>query len=251
MRRSFRCHWSLGVFVTLGLVGSCSAYDFGEVPVVEVSVDAQSPTWENGIQALVEAKCDNCHGAAESRFDPGEIRDRPALRFSISDSEEAFAPYGERAFVRVFQSPDKPMPPTYGTPLTEKEKAALRTYLDAKGFNPETRPEPSPEEGDTFVSENCANVDAALYAGLTFAGDLATPVQNCTGCHIGAATYGGGLDLSTAEQWKLHRNKIVFVLLTDDVSKQMPLGRSASFLDEGQPGRILANYACVSSEVLP
>jgi len=108
----------------LSLFISCS-YDFGdELP--DETLISDPPTWEGGIQALMYQKCDNCHGILDSQFVPGNAKD---LNFYFSRDENAFAQFADRIQARVFDAPDSPMPPLYGTPLTEQELQGLREYI--------------------------------------------------------------------------------------------------------------------------
>lgn len=107
---------------------ACHADDFGNRKVTEIAVNKESPTWNSGVADVLLYKCDSCHATLAGQFAPGNVKND---KFDFSASEEVFlANYAERVRRRVFNSPENPMPPKFGTPLTENELQALKGYLD-------------------------------------------------------------------------------------------------------------------------
>jgi hypothetical protein len=228
-------------------LSSCSAADFGSKPPISVSVDTENPTWGNGIGELVIRKCDNCHARAPSKFAPGEIRDNPTrYQLGLGESEERFLQFGRISYTRTFETPDDPMPPTYGTPLNESEKAALKKYLEDRVINAVPA-----SDRDTFLTQACEGVETNT---LTFAVDVASAAstQGCTasGCHDTARSGNKNVALTTAADWRTHRAALVTVLANDDASVvRMPFGRADAYTTEGNPGRVFLRYLCSSAEI--
>jgi cytochrome c5 len=223
------------------LVTSCSSYDLGSKAPIAVTVDTASPTWENGIENLVAKKCDNCHAKSTSKFVPGEIRDdKDRLAVGFSESEDRFLSYGSLSYNRVFNDPSDPMPPNYGTPLNDSEKAALKTYLETKVINVS-------EDRNKIAADACVGVSGG--GSLKFASD-AEPVytSQCASCHS-TATGVGGLDLSSAAQWKSNKVDLIYVLTTKSAGNKMPPGRADGYTAAGNTGAVLLNYLCTSTEV--
>jgi hypothetical protein len=236
----------LGLSAVLVLfAGACSAADYGDKQPIAVAVNIEDPTWDNGIGELVARKCDNCHAKTPSEFVPGEVRDDPArYQLGLAESEETFLRYGGVSFSRVFETLDDPMPPKYGTPLSDSEKSALRVYFDRKGIG---REQPEGVRA-AFLRETCGSVTANT---LTFASDVTTPAgtQGCTGCHSGPSPQGG-LSLAAAADWKTHREALVWVLAKNgEGENRMPFGRPDDYTAAGQPGEILLRYLCGAAEI--
>ena len=221
-------------------LSSCSSYDLGSRSPIAINVNTESPTWENGIQELIARKCDDCHAKQPSKFVPGEIRDDRA-RYSVgfSETEDGFLNYGSLSYQRVFNDAAKPMPPKYGTPLTEAEKLALKKYLEDKVIN-------VADDETAFAQEACNGIAANTF---NFAADVETVYRTqCAACHA-SATGVGGLDLSVAAQWKQEKNTLIYTLQTTTAGKKMPPGRADTYTDAGNPGEVLLNYLCASEEV--
>jgi hypothetical protein len=229
----------------IAILISCSSADFGDKSPVTVSVNTAAPTWDNGIGALVASKCDNCHAKALSAFVPGEIKDNPA-RYAVgfAETEDRFLGYGAISYARVFNDSAKPMPPNYGTPLSEDEKTALKKYLEDNVVN-------KSEAGDareTFVTATCGSVAPST---LTFASDI-LPVATaaCLGCHSEAPNNSGKVLLNSAADWKLHRRDLIWAMASSDATLKMPIGRGTDYTAPGQPGETFLKYLCSSSEIL-
>ena len=194
-----------GVFA---VVLACSSADLGNKPLATVTVDVNNPTWGNGIQAVLAAKCDNCHAKEVTKFTPENARQ---YRYDFSGSEANFkAGYLKLVQNSVFNEKPSVMPPNYGTPLSTGEKAALKKYLDTQIAALPT-PVPTPVTATT---------------SLTFAGDIKSITDtSCarSGCH--SATGGSSFPLTTVAEFKA--NMLNFSAAENSLgqieSNQMPL----------------------------
>ena len=229
----------------LAILSSCSSADFGDKSPVTVSVNTAAPTWDNGIGALVASKCDNCHAKTLSAFVPGEIKDNPArYAVGLAESEVRFLGYGAISYARVFNDAAKPMPPSYGTPLSADEAAALKKYLEDNVINKSD----TAAARETFLTATCGSVAPST---LTFASDI-VPVATaaCLGCHGDAPNNSGKVLLNSAADWKLHRRDLIWAMASSDATLKMPIGRGADYTAAGQPGETFLKYLCASSEIL-
>jgi uncharacterized membrane protein len=102
---------------------ACGSKDLGKEPFDQVLVDEANPTWEADIQVLMNAKCMNCHADPKPKFAPLSA---PAL--NLADSA-TFNAHAAQIKFRVLDDKVTPMPPTLGTPLTDREKNALKNYF--------------------------------------------------------------------------------------------------------------------------
>ena len=152
------------------LLGACSSYDLGDKSPVEVEIDATSPTWSQA-SALVESKCMNCHATPRSPYAPTNT---PPLALS---SGQGFYDAVARIKARVFEDTASPMPPNFGTPLVENERAGLRAFIDAVEAAKQSN-SPSPIEGIAAGTGQTSSLSAAF-------------ASNCAGCH-GAQGQGSG-----------------------------------------------------------
>jgi hypothetical protein len=117
----------------IAVVGACSSYDFGKVEVDEVIVKSDSTDpWENGVKLLMKVKCNDCHYPDEKykKFQPGTA-DTAKARIDFTDKVK-FEEIAENIKLRVFDSqPPLRMPLDFGNPLTDQEKAGLKSYVEA------------------------------------------------------------------------------------------------------------------------
>jgi mono/diheme cytochrome c family protein len=149
----------LPVFATLCILApACGTFDYGDAPVDEVEVDVKNPEFALDIKPLMQLKCMNCHAKEPGPFAPGDATYIPL------DVEAKFEALAARVEARVFKKPDDPMPPDFGTPLTDNERAALKKYL--ANLKTEVTPTPTPEPGEKTLT---------LSAEYTSEG--------CNGCH--------------------------------------------------------------------
>lgn len=147
MKRFIRVSCVLGPCV-VALLTACGTFDFGEAPVDEVEVSTTAPNFAYDIKPLMELKCMNCHTSSPSDFVPA---DTPPI---VLDAEADFKKLADRVRIRVFESPADPMPPDFGTPLTENETAALKKYLD--DLKAAATPAPTAKPGTTTVTLSAA-----------------------------------------------------------------------------------------------
>ena len=126
----------LSILTLAASLGACSweSKDIGNSDIVEVNVNPENPTWQAngefaGIQDLVAAKCDDCHGDV---FKEG-IPDTTTLQMFSKMDNLMFLSYSREVFERVFgdksHDPHKVMPLPYGNPLSSKEKVALCRFM--------------------------------------------------------------------------------------------------------------------------
>lgn len=103
------------------VVGGCSVYDFGGRKPVEVVLDAKTASWNTGIGLLFAVKCASCHA-------PGNPL-RPANVPTFLFQNEAVVQANKALIIgEVFT--EKTMPPSFGTPLTDNERAGLKGYFE-------------------------------------------------------------------------------------------------------------------------
>lgn len=153
----------IGCYVLAGaaLAAACGSFDYGDEKPTEILVDAENPNWTADIQYLMELKCMNCHADPLPKFSP---RDTIPIKL---DDEKIFKAQAARIKARVFNSPADPMPPNFGTPLSDNEKKALMKYLDAVIA---AQPEPSPGAGGDGGGGDGTALSQAF-------------VSNCSLCH--------------------------------------------------------------------
>jgi len=132
---------SLFAVALVGALLGCSADDLGDEKPISVAVNAESPTWGNGIGELVNKKCANCHMPVSARGDfvPANVPTRTIINIgkeSFFDSAGAVQDkgYAMLAYRRIFQDPVNPMPKQFATPFVGDEQLALKKYLETKGF---------------------------------------------------------------------------------------------------------------------
>lgn len=147
----------VGGLASLTSLTACGTFDYGDAPVDEVEVSTTNPNFLYDIKPLMTLKCMNCHTTKPSSFVPP---DTPPIAL---DNEAKFKELADRVRIRTFEKPDDPMPPPYGTPLTENERKALKKYLD--DLKAAATPAPTATAGGTTVT-----LSAAYQA-------------TCVGCH--------------------------------------------------------------------
>lgn len=166
---------------------ACGTWDYGDAPVDEVEVSTTNPSWAYDIKPLMELKCQNCHTDKPGRFVPG---DTPKIKL---DDEATFRARADRVEARVFKTPDKPMPPHFGTPLNDNERAALKKFLaDLKASLPPATPVPTVDPSKPKVK--FSEVSGVFTAACASAG-----------CH---AAEGPAKPLSNLAEIKASREKI-------------------------------------------
>lgn len=121
------------------VLSACSAYDLGAAGNYYYDIGAENlanPTWEGGINVIVEKKCATCHTAQTPWYKPKNV------------DEGGFGKQLEGIGTKEFWKKDDPvltviklclesvcgkekipMPPKYATPLSQIEKQALLNYL--------------------------------------------------------------------------------------------------------------------------
>lgn len=220
MNKKFLKHWSLAASFVFVL--ACSSYDLGKEKQVEISVNAENPTFDGDIAPLIQAKCSSCHTSERSKFVPGDTTVGDA-QLDAMHVLANFRAKATRIRVRVSESPSKPMPPHFATQLTANEKAALLKYVEkVEAENPDNQ----------FA---CPNTTSAL----TYADVSATLTSACASCHTGSYEP----TLSSLEDVKTHRADVTQQVGT----KQMPQG-DAAFHDTPERAS-LVEWLCGGSDL--
>lgn len=190
--------------VGLVLLGAaCSrSYDLGSEPVEEVAVNEVNPTWENGIGQLMTSKCGNCHVPRPGPFVPPNT----PLSFDFTQKETTTS-FRCRVAARTLEGNPTPMPPDFATPLTAREKAALKAYL--------------------ATLPPCETLTpAGTETSLTYDDVKGSLVTDCAsaGCHVqpgAAANY----DLSESNKETILTRTYADKALSRIADGSMPLGR--------------------------
>ena len=115
--------FSVLTLTALNTAACSSAETLAELVPPQVAVDAQNPTWNNGIANLVKERCASCHGARKEAFVPSST---PFLDFT---KEEEFRSVRFRSIARI-KDEANPMPPRYADPISKTEAEALIRYLE-------------------------------------------------------------------------------------------------------------------------
>lgn len=160
--------------VCAGVV-ACGTWDYGDAPVDEVEVSTTKPSWTYDVKPLMELKCMNCHTDKPGRFVPG---DTPPISL---DDEATFRARADRVEARVYKTPAKPMPPHFGTPLNDAERASLKKFLaDLKASLPPPTPAPTadPSKPKVKYSEVSGLFTAACASAGCHASGQATPLSD-------------------------------------------------------------------------
>lgn len=148
------------MFALTQLLACGVSYDLGSHPPSETDINTTNPTWEADIQFLIQVKCMNCHAEPKPQRAP---KLTPPIAF---DSLQIFkVDYLDRIKERVFNSPNNPMPPNFGTALTQPEKDAIKLFINQtelaqKPATPTPTPTPNGPTGPTlsqYFQTKCAN----------------------------------------------------------------------------------------------
>ena len=212
---------------------ACSSADLGSKPPLALQVDAANPTWGNGIQALLAAKCDSCHAKELTKFTPENAR---PYRYEFSVSEAKFkASYLTLVQNSVFKAKPQVMPPNYATPLSADELAALQKYIESALA---AAPAAIPSSGPTSTT-------------LTFLTDIkAITDTSCarSGCH--STSGGSSIPLSSAAQFKTAMANATSsnTPLARINAQNMPLGNTTNF-STSDNGKKVIEWLSASSEV--
>lgn len=163
---------ALKVFFLLLLAQSCNSYDFGSEPPLSIALNADNPTWDNGIGVLVTAKCANCHRPQTERtqFVPSDVPPTfDDIRTQNFFTDPNNAARITQAYERVFNNTEKPMPPHFATPLTSNERDALKKYLSTKVSTVDSYCGTSGSSSNTYVqmaaTVNGSCATAACHGG--------------------------------------------------------------------------------------
>lgn len=207
-------------------LNSCGAYDLGKNDAPHVTVDTANPTWANGVQAVIEAKCANCHAKAAERnsFVPAntpKLVDNIKLQSFFEGASSYAAGYPYLVYRRVFETPDDPMPPTFGTPLYDDELAALKGYLTNLNF-----------------SKQCVGITTTA---LTYADVKPIIDSKCVSCHL--ATSSVRKPLATLAQIRVERDAAIAYV----TAGTMPDG--APEFGPSEEGKNLLNWLCAGSDL--
>jgi len=213
--------------LALLVICGCEAYDLGDESAPAIAVDAANPTWDNGVQQILERRCDSCHAKGERPFAPANVA---PYKWGLSEGEDAFKTrYATASLASVLDAGD-PMPPNYADPLSDDERAALVKYIGIVKAGQ-----------DLYAS--CERRTTAL----TFVGDIKTITDaNCANCHPGVPPGGHPSSLLTAAEFKTNR-LAAFEYLTGKRDQPMPPG-NAGFATSAN-GKKLVEWLCGSAEL--
>ncbi len=209
--------------LTTFLLAHCGSKDLGSEQSISVTVDKVNPTWDNGIGALVSAKCANCHIDSRGSFVPANVP-KTINAVNMQSFFESPTSYGKGypflAYRRVFLTPTSPMPPLFGTPLNSDEREALRKYLELKGF-----------------TAQCSVTTSNLkYADVKDIID-----SRCATCHYAGSPVRKGL--TTIEQMRDQRDAAIAYL----TAKTMP--DAAPEFAGSADGKKLFEWLCGGSDL--
>lgn len=148
-----RTCWSLCLIFTAGLmILSCGASTLGDAEVDVVDIDKKTPDFRQ-ISLLMRLKCQPCHAENPGKFAP---KNSPVIKLDIEDE---FTKYVTSTKKRVFNDPENPMPPDFGTPLSASEKEGLLKYITAleERFKDEKTVETTLQFSDvsTILTQKC------------------------------------------------------------------------------------------------
>ena len=213
-------------------ISSCSVSDLGKEGPTQVSVNVANPTWDNGIGALINQKCVTCHTKIRDDFVPSNTP-TGSLSVDTMNTEDFFAGGNAKStglaysiYFKVFEDTAYPMPPNFATPLTTDEKAALKKYLENKGFG-KTKICPT----DVSSPGTYADVKSTIDSSCATAG-----------CHAASSTtlYA----LNNLDHVKLYRSKSLGYLS----SRYMPQGAESTFIDNAA-GKALQKWLCAGADL--
>ena len=124
-----------GIILSLGMtLIACSEADTlaGEEP--DEVVITGTPTWENGVKKLVGLKCATCHTVPPNDLTPDNAPQNLNLNeYSGNENYLGATTLGFWISAGILETKlgtVRQMPLDYATPLTQKEKDALKTWAD-------------------------------------------------------------------------------------------------------------------------
>ncbi len=203
-------------------LSACSrSYDLGAEKFAEEDFGGAEPSWQNGIGNLMKKKCANCHIGLSSRSDfvpsttPTTIN--AISTSSFFDSET----YAGLVYDRVFVTTTRPMPPNYATPLSDGERAALKTWLQTK------------------VATYESLCGSSGSSALAYADVAATISENCTTCHTG----GTRQEFNTLAKTAVNRRTMLTYL------KAGTMPPSSSTFKDTAAGAALFNWLCFGADI--
>lgn len=208
--------------VLILILASCSkSYDLGDKSADAIPVDTANPTWDNGVGAVIQAKCVNCHtpAAKRSQFVPGNT---PSTIDDIS-SESFFADAAKASLVqgRVFNDTATPMPPKFATPLTADERSALSTWIGTKTIS---------------ITTICGSTGSSAW---TFTDASAVLNSGCGGCHSSAPRVA----FTSIATVRSYRSTMLQYLNQGSMPPSNPTYKASG------NGALLFNWLCFGSEV--
>jgi len=220
--------FSLVLITTLGLF-ACQAHDLGDEEALSFTIDKTNPTWDNGIGALINAKCANCHTPASqrSKFVPSNTPTTYDAIGSAAFFDSSNATLIQKVYEQVFTATTKIMPPNFATPLTDDEKTALKTYLQSKVAT---------------VASICGLSGSTALTYSTTAGYLNSA---CSSCHNAAAS--GRSQFGTLAEVKTNRIAALLRLKETDATKVMPQNNLS--YKSGTEGTALINWLCFGTDL--
>jgi len=176
---------SLLLFGLPALLGGCVQADtLGGAPADTVQI-AGTPTWDNGIAALMELKCAVCHSQPRPEISP---RNTPAdldlTRRSASGTTRGAEDISAQVVAGVLRQDVLifvHMPPRQATPLGDGERSALETWAAAVQ-PPDVGGGTAPKDGAVLFTRYCQGCH-----GLNGVGRLGPNIRGANGTTIGAA----------------------------------------------------------------
>lgn len=159
------------------ILSACSAYDLGASGNYYFDLGKEAidnPTWDAGVNAIVEKKCATCHTTGNPWYKPKNVpsyanEGNPAFGLEYI-KEKAFFDTNNSLLALVKKCIETkesrcgkdniPMPPNYATPLNDDERKALVNFVNA------------------------------ILPNQTTAGLSAFFVDKCSSCHPQASGYG-------------------------------------------------------------
>jgi uncharacterized membrane protein len=159
IKRRFKLEAAIVISMCLPLL-SCGASTLGDAEIDVVEVDQKTPDFRQ-IGLLMALKCQPCHAENPGKFAP---KGTPVI---LLDDEDEFNKFAFATRRRVFNDPERPMPPEWGTPLADSEKAGLLKYI-------------------TAIEERFKD-EKTVETTLLFADVSTTLTQRCGVCHSSAA----------------------------------------------------------------
>ena len=140
-------NWAMGlkkfrfpvvVLLLAGALGGCSEADtLGDEPVDEVTFTG-TPTWANGVGALMSLKCGVCHRVPAGPLSPANIPRDLDLNFPTAPGPGIRGANAILSFILggILRQPTfgvRRMPLDYATPLTAGEITALESWAASEG----------------------------------------------------------------------------------------------------------------------